>query len=137
MTVFLALLNEIKSRQMEFMKAFNSGNTSAAVSLYEPDAYMMPFYKEPVKGRSEPSKLVNVSGIEAYFKQDIAEGVRNVQVITEDVCGNGDWAYERGSYQLDGSLGPETGAYLLVWKKSGGQWYIHADCTNVIKPAKQ
>lgn len=102
MTVFLALLNEIKSRQMEFMKAFNSGNTSAAVSLYEPDAYMMPFYKEPVKGRSgnqyftvnssllfiiltdrifsEPSKLVNVSGIEAYFKQDIAEGVRNVQV---------------------------------------------------------
>uniref|UniRef100_A0A0N5ACD9 DUF4440 domain-containing protein n=1 Tax=Syphacia muris TaxID=451379 RepID=A0A0N5ACD9_9BILA len=121
-------MNEIKNRQTEFMKAFNSGNTSAAASFYEQDAYMMPFQKEPVKGRS---------GIEAYFKQDIAEGVKNVQVITEEVCESGDWAYERGSYQLDGSLGPETGAYLLVWRKTNGTWYIHTDCTNVIKAAKK
>lgn len=52
------------------------------------------------------------SGIEAYFKQDMAEGVSAVQIITEEVNGAGDWAFERGSYQLDGSRGPETGAYV-------------------------
>lgn len=49
--------------------------------------------------------------------------------------GSGDWAFERGSYHLDGTRGTESGAYLLVWKKVNGQWLIHNDCFNVIKPA--
>ena len=68
------------------------------------------------------------------------------------VNGAGDWAFERGSYQLDGTRGVETGAYafatnsslvpitlfsyLLVWKKVNGKWLIHNDCFNVIKPAQ-
>ena len=50
--------------------------------------------------------------------------------------GSGDWAFERGSYHLSGSHGPESGAYLLIWKKVNGQWFIHNDCFNVIKAAK-
>uniref|UniRef100_A0A915AIT1 DUF4440 domain-containing protein n=1 Tax=Parascaris univalens TaxID=6257 RepID=A0A915AIT1_PARUN len=120
------LFQEIKGRQAEFIKAFNSGNVSAAASTYDVDAHFMPNGREPVKGRA---------GIEAYFKQDMAEGVKSVQVITEEVNGSGDWAFERGSYHLDGTRGTESGAYLLVWKKIGGQWLIHNDCFNVIKPA--
>ncbi|VDM79214.1 unnamed protein product [Strongylus vulgaris] len=35
-----------------------------------------------------------------------------------EVNGGGDWAFERGSYHLDGTRGRESGAYLQVWKKA-------------------
>ncbi|VDK60156.1 unnamed protein product [Gongylonema pulchrum] len=65
----------------------------------------------------------------------MSEGVKSCQVITEEVNGGDGWAFERGSYHLSGSRGPESGAYLQIWKKVNGQWLIHNDCFNVIKPA--
>lgn len=123
-----ALFQEIKGRQAEFMKAFNAGNPGGAADFYDPDGYFMPNGKNPVKGKA---------GIEQYFKSDIAEGVQSVQIITEEVNGEGDWAFERGSYHLDGTRGTESGAFIIVWKKVNGVWLIHNDCFNVIKPACQ
>jgi len=120
------LAQEIKTRQTEFMKAFNSGNATAAAEYYDTDCHFMPHGRDPVSGRS---------GVEAYFRQDMAEGVKTVSMNTEEVNGSGDWGFERGTYRLDGTRGPETGAYLQVWKKCGGKWCIHNDCFNVIKPA--
>uniref|UniRef100_A0A914CLU0 DUF4440 domain-containing protein n=2 Tax=Acrobeloides nanus TaxID=290746 RepID=A0A914CLU0_9BILA len=108
------------------MKAFNAGNAAGAAEVYDPDGYFMPNGKTPVKGRA---------GIEEYFKQDMADGVQSAQIITEEVNGSNDWAFERGSYHLDGIRGTESGAYLLVWKKVNGVWLIHNDCFNVIKAA--
>jgi hypothetical protein len=54
--------------------------------------------------------IFNRTGIEAYFKQDMAEGVKSCAITTEEVNGAGDWAFERGNYQLDGTRGTETGA---------------------------
>uniref|UniRef100_A0A914X524 DUF4440 domain-containing protein n=1 Tax=Plectus sambesii TaxID=2011161 RepID=A0A914X524_9BILA len=121
------LAQDIKNRQAEFMKHFNAGNAANAAELYDPDGYFAPHGRDPVKGRA---------GIESYFKQDMAEGVKSVQIITEEVNGSGDWAFERGSYHLQGNRGTESGAYLLVWKKVDGTWLIHNDCFNVIKPAQ-
>ncbi|KAH7728992.1 Protein F09E10.7 a [Aphelenchoides avenae] len=121
-----ALFQEIKSRQEDFMRAFNAGNPAGAAEVYDPDGYFMPNEHSPVKGRK---------GIEEYFKQDMADGVASATIITEEVNGSGDWAFERGSYHLDGSRGTESGAYLQVWKKINGVWLIHNDCFNVIKPA--
>ncbi|KAI1709232.1 snoaL-like domain-containing protein [Ditylenchus destructor] len=122
----MALFQEIKSRQEDFMKVFNAGDAHKASEVYDPEGYFMPNGRSPVKGRA---------GIEAYFKQDMSEGVNSVQIITEEVNGSGDWAFERGSYHLDGARGTESGAYLLVWKRVNGVWLIHNDCFNVIKPA--
>ena len=104
------------------MKAFNAGDAAGASLVYDPDGYFMPNGRAPVKGRA---------GIEEYFKTDMAEGVQSAQVphpfpssnshlfqiITEEVNGSGEWAFERGSYHLDGTKGIESGAYLQVWKK--------------------
>ncbi|KAL3989611.1 hypothetical protein ACH3XW_28375 [Acanthocheilonema viteae] len=122
------LFQEIKSRQAEFMKAFNSGDAAGAAALYDPEGYFMPNGIDPVKGRA---------GIESYYKQDMSEGVKSCQIITEEVNGGDDWAFERGSYHLNGTRGPESGAYLQIWKKVNGKWLIHNDCFNVIKPAKK
>ncbi|CAB3400811.1 unnamed protein product [Caenorhabditis bovis] len=121
-----ALFQEIKGRQQDFMKAFNAGDAAGAASVYDPDGYFMPNGRNPVKGRS---------GIEAYFKEDMVDGVQTAQIITEEVNGGGDWAFERGSYHLDGTKGRESGAYLQVWKKVDGVWLIHNDCFNIIKKA--
>uniref|UniRef100_A0A8R1DJR7 DUF4440 domain-containing protein n=1 Tax=Caenorhabditis japonica TaxID=281687 RepID=A0A8R1DJR7_CAEJA len=121
-----ALFQEIKSRQQDFMKAFNAGDAAGAASVYDPDGYFMPNGRNPVKGRT---------GIEAYFKEDMADGVQTAQIITEEVNGSGDWAFERGSYHLDGTKGRESGAYLQIWKKVDSVWLIHNDCFNVIKNA--
>ncbi|KAK0403800.1 hypothetical protein QR680_017128 [Steinernema hermaphroditum] len=123
----MALFQEIKNRQADFMKAFNAGDPKGAAEIYDPDGYFMPNGKSPVKGRA---------GIEQYFKQDMSEGVASAQIITEEVNGSGEWAFERGSYHLEGSRGTESGAYLLVWKKVDGKWLIHNDCFNVIKAAQ-
>ncbi|CAI4223489.1 unnamed protein product [Auanema sp. JU1783] len=106
------------------MKAFNAGDAAGAANVYDPNGYFMPNGTSPVKGRA---------GIEAFFRKDMAEGVQTAQIITEEVNGSGDWAFERGSYHLDGTRGYESGAYLQVWKKVEGEWLIHNDCFNIIR----
>uniref|UniRef100_A0A183CQP0 DUF4440 domain-containing protein n=1 Tax=Globodera pallida TaxID=36090 RepID=A0A183CQP0_GLOPA len=123
-----ALFQEIKGRQEEFMRAFNAGNAKGAAEIYDPDGFFMPNGHSPVKGRS---------GIEKFFQKDMADGVTSAQIITEEVNGSGDWAFERGSYHLECARGTESGAYLQVWKKINGAWLIHNDCFNVIQSARQ
>lgn len=43
----------------------------------------------------------------------MAEGVKAVKMFTEEVNGAGDWAFERGRYELDGTRGSETGAFAF------------------------
>uniref|UniRef100_A0A7E4URF7 DUF4440 domain-containing protein n=1 Tax=Panagrellus redivivus TaxID=6233 RepID=A0A7E4URF7_PANRE len=125
----MALFQDIKSRQEEFMRAFNEGNAGKAAEIYHPDGYFMPNHSPPLKGRAE---------IEQYFKSDMADGVATAQIITEEVngCGCDVFAYERGSYHLNGTKGTESGTYLQVWKKEAGQWLILSDCFNVTKAAQ-
>jgi ketosteroid isomerase-like protein len=69
--MLLALFQEIKSRQEDFMRAFNAGDAAKAAEIYDKDGYFMPNGHSPVKGRS---------GIESYFKKDMSEGVASAQV---------------------------------------------------------
>lgn len=48
----LALFQEIKNREGDFMKAFNSGNAAGAACVYDPDGFFMPNGRDPVKGRA-------------------------------------------------------------------------------------
>uniref|UniRef100_A0AC34QR14 Formin-binding protein 1-like n=1 Tax=Panagrolaimus sp. JU765 TaxID=591449 RepID=A0AC34QR14_9BILA len=122
----MALYKEITARQNDFMKAFNSGNVTAAAEIYHPEGYFMPNGHAPIRGRK---------GIEEYFKADVKDGVATAQIITEEVDGSDNFAYERGSYHLNGTKGVESGTYLQIWKKDGGVWHIYTDCFNVTKPA--
>uniref|UniRef100_A0AC34GWR8 DUF4440 domain-containing protein n=1 Tax=Panagrolaimus sp. ES5 TaxID=591445 RepID=A0AC34GWR8_9BILA len=123
-----ALFQEIKSRQEDFMRAFNEGNAAKAAEIYSPDGVFMPNSSQPLRGRKD---------IEQYFKSDMADGVATAQIITEEVkgCDCEKFAYERGSYHLNGKKGLESGTYLQVWKKENGVWLVQSDCFNVTKPA--
>lgn len=49
------MIEEIKARNQELMKAFANGDAVAAALLYAPDCHMMPHGRETVHGRA--SKL--------------------------------------------------------------------------------
>uniref|UniRef100_A0A0N4ZJB9 DUF4440 domain-containing protein n=1 Tax=Parastrongyloides trichosuri TaxID=131310 RepID=A0A0N4ZJB9_PARTI len=119
----MSLFQEIKKRQTLFMKYFNAGDAQKAAQLYSPEGYFMPNLEKPLRGRG---------GIEEYFKKDMADGAYKVTIITEEVNGSGEWAFERGSYYLSGKK-KECGVYLQVWKKNLGEWYIYNDCFTVLK----
>jgi len=54
-----------------------------------------------------------------------------------DVSGSGDLGYSYGTYEIrDGATLKETGNYLRIWKKEGGDWKIAVDLANPIADGK-
>lgn len=57
------------------------------------------------------------------------------------VAASGDLAYERGSWVFDkdgeGEGAPDTGQYVTVWKKVGGEWKVAVDAGTTIKAKEE
>jgi ketosteroid isomerase-like protein len=55
------------------------------------------------------------------------------------VSSSGDMALDRGTYRLaiapDGTTQSDTGKYVVVWRKIGGDWKAAADIFNSNLPA--
>uniref|UniRef100_A0A914VFX7 DUF4440 domain-containing protein n=1 Tax=Plectus sambesii TaxID=2011161 RepID=A0A914VFX7_9BILA len=116
------LEQEIKNRQTELEKQVNAGNAKGAAELYDPDCTLIMPGRKEVKGRA---------GAEEVYQQFMDAGAKNGKNNTEEVNGSGDWAFERGTYEIELGSGPMSGGYLLVWKKINGTWLIHNDCSTV------
>lgn len=107
------------------MRAFNAGDAKGSAEVYDPDGYFMPNGHNPVKGRGgiqqyfqqDMADGVVSAQVTTPIFQRILFLVLNVlnlcgsrklcdlstlcfQIITEEVNGSGDWAFERGSYHL-------------------------------------
>ena len=51
--------------------------------------------------------------------------------IDIDLEVDGNMAYELGTYTLSGEAGPlDNGKYVVVWKRTGGEWKWHRDIWN-------
>ncbi|KFD51609.1 hypothetical protein M514_07488, partial [Trichuris suis] len=117
----------IEARIGEMEAAVRSKNASAIAALYTEDCHFMPNGMSPSEGRK---------AVEAYLKRDIADGVSAVTTKSTKIEVFGDYAFQCGTYTLEGTRGQETGAFVYLWKNVGGKWYIHVDCFNVISAAK-
>ena len=55
------------------------------------------------------------------------------------VASSGDMALDRGTYRMtvapDGTEQTDTGKYVVVWRKIGGEWKAAADIFNSDLPA--
>ncbi|OUC42372.1 hypothetical protein D917_03011 [Trichinella nativa] len=124
--LFYDIETELRARNAQMAKAVREGNATAVANIYAEDCHFMPHSMQPTVGRK---------AVEAYMKQDFNEGVKMATVQSDEVHAMGDFAFQRGTYKLDGNRGPETGAYVYIWKKIGAEWYIYIDCFNVIQQA--
>ena len=76
-----------------------------------------------------------VSGSEAileFWKAALAAAPPAAKLTATEVEAHGDTAHEVGTYQMFASDGKvvETGKYVVVWKREGGQWKLHRDIWN-------
>ena len=106
---------------------------AAAISaLYTDDGAVMPANAPIAKGHAAIQQtwasLMQIPGFALTFTPD--------QVI---VSSSGDMALDRGTYSLtvapNGTPQTDTGKYVVVWRKVGGEWKAAADIFNSDLPA--
>lgn len=110
-----------------WMAAFNKGDAAAVAALYTEDAYVLPPGAEMVKGRA---------AIEAFWRQ-AAQQLTDAKLTTVDVLPLGpDAAREIGTVTLKTKTQPPQGIigkYVVLWRKTGGDWKLATDIWNTNK----
>ncbi|HZU88644.1 MAG TPA: SgcJ/EcaC family oxidoreductase [Stellaceae bacterium] len=106
-------------------ESFNSGDLAALAALYADDAVLLPPGPRTFTGRSD---------VRSFWEQ--AEQIKEVEFETRAVKSLGaDAACETGNLRIAlSSPGPQAreiaAKYVLVWRKSGGEWKIEAAIWN-------
>jgi ketosteroid isomerase-like protein len=110
----------------DFAAAFNAKDAAKVTSFFANDAVVMPPNKPMVNGRTN---------IEAVFKRDFQEGVANLQLKPMESAIAGAHAFDAGtsSVTLPGGR-TESGKYLTLYKRVGGDWKIAYTSSNSDQP---
>jgi ketosteroid isomerase-like protein len=114
---------EIEAQNARFMDAARRGDARAISSLYVERAWLLPPNAPLIQGKAD---------IEAFWAARF-ERVAAVTLTTVDVIGlGGDGAREVGTSLVmlkDGSE-PVAGKYMVVWRRSEGEWRLESDMMN-------
>jgi uncharacterized protein (TIGR02246 family) len=117
------------ARWVELIKARDSDGIA---ELYAADAMAMPPNQPIVSGREAIREFwratVQIPELELTFEPQ-----------SIDVADSGDFAIDRGTYRLRGKPNgqqlDDTGKFIEVWRKVGGEWKVAANIFNSDKPA--
>jgi uncharacterized protein (TIGR02246 family) len=115
-------LSEIATVNRQFEDAARKGDLDRLASLYTADAIALPPDGPLVKGRDAIKQMWGT------VAQQI--GLKDVQLKTLDFEQAGDTGYEVGEATLAVSSGTAVVKFIVVWKKTGGQWRLHRDIWN-------
>ena len=116
-------------RWLQLVKAKDAAGIAA---LYAEDGAVMPPNGPIGKGRDAIQKtwagMMQTPGFDLNIVPE--------QII---ISSSGDMALDRGTYKLgiapDGKAQTDTGKYVVVWRKIGGEWKAAADIFNSDLPA--
>ena len=118
-----ALRAEIEAQSAKFMAAAKRGDANSAAANYAEDAWLLAPNAPMIRGRAE---------IEAFWAARF-ERIASVVLTTVDVIDLGNYgACEVGTSLVtpkDGSE-PVSGKYMVVWRRSGGEWRLESDMMN-------
>lgn len=104
-----------------------SKDATAIAQLYTEDGAVMPPNLPIGKGHS---------AIQQTWSAMMQTPGFNLAIVPEQiiVSSSGDMALDRGTYRLavapDGTESIDTGKYVVVWRKVGGEWKAAADIFN-------
>jgi len=123
-----ALRAEIDAANKHFMETFAKGDAATLAGAYTEDAQALPPGNQTVEGRS---------AIEAMWRGIFSLPVKELQIETREVVGQGDDASEVGRYRLIGNDGSvfEAGKYVVIWRRGEGGWKLYRDIWNADAPA--
>ena len=122
----------IRGQVNHWLQLVKAKNAPAIAALYTEDGAVMPPNGPIGKGHEAIQKtwasMMQTPGFDLTFVPE--------QII---VSSSGDMALDRGAYRLavapNGKAMTDTGKYVVVWRKIGGEWKAAADIFNSDLPA--
>jgi uncharacterized protein (TIGR02246 family) len=117
----------IRGEVDHWLELVKAKDAAAIAGLYAEDGAVMPPNAPIGKGRAAIQQtwasLMHTPGFDLTFVPE--------QII---VSSSGDMALDRGTYKLaiapNGTAQTDTGKYVVVWRKIGGEWKAAADIFN-------
>lgn len=122
----------IRGQVARWIELTKSKDAAAIAQLYIEDGALMPPNAPISKGRA---------AIEQSWKSMMQAPGFELNIVPEQitVSSSGDMALDRGAYSLtvapNGAKQTDTGKYVVVWRKVGGEWKAAADIINSDLPA--
>jgi len=115
--------SQLRGLTQDFATAFNTGNYDQAAAQFAHDGVLMALQQEAVYGQKSVERLLRQLGEAGYS---------DLRLETTRVDHSGDMAMELGRFsvvvrQANGTLAPERGKYVKVWRRLGA-WLTIADC---------
>ena len=122
----------IRGHVDRWLQLVTAKDAAGIAELYAEDGAVMPPNAPIGKGRAAIqqtwSSMMGTPGFGLTFAPE--------QIL---VSSSGDMALDRGTYGLtiapDGATQTDTGKYVVVWRKIGGEWKVAADIFNSDLPA--
>lgn len=122
----------IRGQVDQWLKLVKAKDAASIAALYVEDGAVMPPNGPIGKGHAAIQKtwtsLMAIPGFDLSFAPE--------QIV---VSSSGDMALDRGTYKLavapKGTAQTDTGKYVVVWRKIGGEWKAAADIFNSDLPA--
>ena len=114
---------EIERQVRVLERAFNKADIPKLVQLHTADSAIFPPDGEAVFGNRSAAEMW-AAGVTRF-------GCKDIKLKPIDIQCSGDLAYEVGQYSQVMPNGPETGTYLVIWKKEGGAWRVHREVWNL------
>ena len=122
----------IRGRVDRWLQLVKAKDAAGIAALYAEDGAVMPPNGPIGKGRDAIQQtwagMMATPGFDLTFVPE--------QII---ISSSGDMALDRGTYKLviapDGKAQTDTGKYVVVWRKIGGEWKAAADIFNSDLPA--
>jgi uncharacterized protein (TIGR02246 family) len=117
----------IRGQVDHWLQLVKTRDAAAIAALYAEDGAVMPPNAPIGKGRSAIQKTwASMMGTPGFDLNFVPE-----QIL---VSSSGDMALDRGTYKLrialKGTAQNDTGKYVVVWRKIGGEWKAAADIFN-------
>ena len=122
----------IRKQVDHWLQLVKAKDAAGIAELYAEDGAVMPPNAPIGKGRAAIQQtwasMMGTPGFDLTFVPE--------QIL---VSSSGDMALDRGTYSLtvapDGTAQTDTGKYVVVWRKIGGDWKAAADIFNSDRPA--
>lgn len=114
--------SQLRELTQDFSTAFNTGNYDQAAALFAHDGVLMAPHREPAYGQKAVERLLRQLGESGYS---------DLRLETTRIDHSGDMAMELGRFTVtlraeNGTLIPEHGKYVKVWRRLGA-WLVIAD----------
>ena len=116
--------NPIVARMTELATAYNAGDAAAIAQIYTQESAVLPPGQTAVIGRG---------AIGLHYKQAFLIGAKNLRFNSLEIRQYGpDTAVEIGATRVEVGGKDIGGRYMHVWRREGGQWFLHRDIYHVM-----